>query len=127
MNYATKEDLAEWLGHVNQDGTPDLTQLPEDVDRMLRNASRLIEYSTMNRINIKSESHKDTAMSAVIAQCEYWIEGVGESVDMNPDISSYSAGSASFTFAGGKLPKLAPRARRELWLGGLLNRTVNRA
>lgn len=126
MNYATKEDLAEWLGYTTEAG-PDVSQLPDNADKLIRNASRLMDYSTMNRINVNNERHMDTVMNAVTAQCEYWIDGVGESVDYNPDISGYSAGSASFQFAGGKMPKLAPRARRELWLGGLLNRTVGRA
>lgn len=126
MNYATKEDLAMWLGYETA-GVPDISQLPDNVDKLIRNASRLIDYATMNRIDQTNERHADTAMNATTAQCEYWIDGVGESVDIFPKVSSYSAGSTSFQFEGsGGMTKLAPRARRELFMGGLLNRAVGR-
>jgi hypothetical protein len=123
MQYATKEDLAVWLGHEGTDGTPDVSQLPENVNKLLTQASRVIDHATMGQINVGNERHMDVAMNATTAQCEYWIDGMGESVDINPNIESYTAGKSSFQFVSG-IPKLAPRARRELWLGGLLNRRV---
>jgi hypothetical protein len=125
MNYATKEDLAMWLGHMDAGGAADITQLPEDVERLIRNASRVIDHATMGGIDISDQNHLDVAMNATTAQCEFWIDGMGESVDINPNMKGYNAGKTSFDFANG-IPKLAPRARRELWLGGLLNRKVIR-
>lgn len=127
MNYATKEDVALWMGYETADGVADLSLLPDNIEKLLRDASSLIDYATMNRIGLTNERHMDAAMMATAAQIEYWIDGVGESVDINPGISSYTAGSTSFQFVGGQMPKLAPRARRELWSGGLLNRTVARS
>lgn len=124
MQYATKADLAMWLGHTTDTGEPDLSQLPDNVDKLLINASRLIDYVTLNQIDIRNERHMDVAMNAVTAQCEYWIDGVGESADINPAVAGYTAGRFSIQFDGGRLPKLADRARRELWMGGLLNRRV---
>jgi hypothetical protein len=123
MQYATKEDLAVWLGYEGTDGTPDVAQLPENVDKLLTQASRVIDHAALGQINVGNERHLDVAMNATTAQCEYWIDGMGESVDINPNMESYSAGKSSFQFTNG-IPKLAPRARRELWLGGLLNRRV---
>ena len=124
MMYATKEDVAAWLGYENEDGTPDTSQLPENIDTLIRNASRLIDYVTLNQINVRSEKHMDVAMNAVAAQVEYWIDGIGESADINPAVSGYTAGRFSIQFDGGKMPKLSDRARRDLWMGGLLNRRV---
>lgn len=124
MNYATKEDVAMWLGYVKTDGSPDLSQLPDNIDKMIRNASRLIDFVTLNQIQIRNEHHRDVAMNATSAQVEYWIDGIGESADINPSVSGYSAGRFSIEFNGGSMPKLSDRARRELWMGGLLNRRV---
>lgn len=128
MAYATKEDLAMWLGYTTENGDPDVSTLPDNVNKLLRDASRVIDHATMGRIDVTNERHTDTAMNATTAQVEYWIDGMGESVDINPSVSGYSAGSFSIQFGqggSGTLPKLSPRARRELWLGGLLNRRVN--
>jgi hypothetical protein len=128
MNYATKEDLAMWLGYETETGDPDISLLPGDADRLIRNASRLIDYATLNQIDQTNERHLDVAMNATTAQCEYWIDGVGESADINPSVAGYSAGKFSIQFGGsggsGTMPKLSPRARRELFMGGLLNRKV---
>ena len=124
MNYATREDVAAWLGYENADGSPDINQLPDNIDTLIRNASRLMDYVTLDQINVRSERHMDVAMNAVSAQVEYWLDGIGESADINPSVAGYTAGRFSIQFNGGKMPKLADRARRELWMGGLLNRRV---
>lgn len=118
MIYATKEDLALWLGYQTAEGEPDLSALPSNVDKLLINASRVIDHHTLGRIQKTNERHLDVAMMATSAQAEYWIDGMGESVDIYPNMTNYSAGKTSFQFTNG-IPKLAPRARRELWLGGL--------
>jgi hypothetical protein len=117
MIYATKQQLADWLG-------TDLASLPTNVDKLLKNASRVVDHATMGSINTSNTKHLDVAKNATTAQCEYWIDGVGESADINPSVAGYSAGKFNVQFKGGSMAKLAPRARRELWLGGLLNRTV---
>lgn len=124
--YATKEDLAAWLGHVNDTGDPDITKLPANADKLLRDAGDVINHASFHRIKPLNDRHTLAAQRAVTAQVEYWIDGVGESVDINPDIASYKAGDTTFTFANGQMPKLAPRARRELFAVGLLYRGVVR-
>jgi hypothetical protein len=78
----------------------------------------------MGQIDPANIKHVEVAKNATTAQCEYWIDGVGESSDIHPNVGGYTAGKFSVQFNGGSMPKLAPRARRELWLGGLLNRRV---
>jgi hypothetical protein len=117
MIYATKEQLADWLG-------TDLASLPTNADKLLKNASRVVDHATMGSIDTTNTKHLEVAERATTAQCEYWIDGVGESADINPSVAGYSAGKFSVQFNGGSIPKLSPRARRELWLGGLLNRMV---
>lgn len=126
MNYATKEDVAVWLGHETPEGEPDVTKLPEDIVKLIRNASMLMDDAAMHRVNIYNVEQMDELKNAVSAQVEYWIDGVGESSDINPDVSGYSVNGSSFTFAGGRAPKLAPRARRALRNTGLLSRAVVR-
>lgn len=123
MAYATKEDLAAWLGYADQAGDPDVSLLPDDADRLLFHASRVIDEATFGRIDSGSEEQIDVAMNATTAQCEYWIDGLGESVDIHPKMDGYKAGKTDIAFKGG-IPKLAPRARRELFSGGLLSRKV---
>jgi hypothetical protein len=125
MIYATKEDLAVWLGYLTDTGDPDVANLPTNVDKLLINASRVVDHATLGQINTANTKHLEIAKNATTAQTEYWIDGVGESIDINPDIANFNAGKTSIQFKDG-IPKLSPRARRELWLGGLLNRTVIR-
>jgi hypothetical protein len=125
MIYATKEDLATWLGHLTDTGDPDVSVLPTNVDKLLINASRVVDHATLKRVDPLNEYHLEIAKNATTAQCEFWIDGLGESVDINPNMAQMSGGKTSIQFTNG-IPKLAPRARRELWLGGLLNRTVIR-
>lgn len=123
--YASKEDLARWLGYLDTNGNPDVSSLPGNVDKLLINASRLIDHATLNRIDQDNTDHMIIANRATTAQVEYWIDAVGEDIDVQPDIAGFSAGKTSVQYKNG-IPKLSPRARRELWLGGLLNRTVIR-
>jgi hypothetical protein len=125
MIYATKEDLAMWLGYLTETGDPDVSNLPTNVDKLLINASRVIDHATLGQIDTGNTKHLEVAKNATTAQTEYWIDGVGESIDINPNVANFNAGKTSIQFKDG-IPKLSPRARRELWLGGLLNRTVIR-
>jgi hypothetical protein len=124
MDYATKEELAAWLGYETAEGDPNVNLLPDNVDKTIRNASRVIEHATMGQVDQNNPKQLAIASRATCAQCEYWLDGVGESTDINPGVAGYTAGKFTIQFNGGSLPKLAPRARRELWLGGLLNRRV---
>ena len=117
MIYADKEQLTMWLG------IDDISLLPDNTDKLLSRASRVVDHETMGQIDTTSEKDLEAAQLAVCAQIEYWLDGVGESADINPGVTGYSAGKVSVQF-GGSMPKLAPRARRELWLGGLLNRRI---
>lgn len=112
--YATVDDLSMFTGTAKDD-------LPEDSTRLLQRAVEVIETYTMGRIDKVNAKHAEAAKTAVCAQVEYWIE-VDESTDKTGAPDSYSAGSFSMS---GKLPELAPRAKRPLLLAGLLYRGVN--
>lgn len=111
MAYATKADLARYLG-VNE------SDLPADVERLLERASELIDEATMGRIDVTK--HADVAKLAVCAQYEYWRE-VDETLDVTGAPESFSVSDFSMQ---GRMATLAPRARRHLLLSGLLYRGV---
>lgn len=120
MAYATKADLAAYLGVSEAD-------LPPDADRLLERASELIDYVTMGRAD--AEAHADTLRRATCAQAEMWISE-GEDVAIRGPIRSFSLGKWSVTYGDGRQsggdrqPELAPRARQALALAGLLYRGV---
>ena len=115
--YATKEDLVNYLGLVDDQS------LPDDIERMLKRASELIYCITYGNIKVGNETHLDTAKTATCAQIEYWLE-IGESeaiTGQNP--SSFSIGDINMNYGtSGNKSTLAPRARHYLNMEGLLYR-----
>jgi hypothetical protein len=114
MSYATVSELSNFTGIPEID-------LPADTNRMLQRASELVDFATMNRINATDTVHMEAAKKATCAQVEYWIE-VDESMDKIGAPEAFNIGSFSMN---GKLPELSQRARRILFLAGLLYRGVS--
>lgn len=113
MAYATRDDYAAFVGKDPQ-------ELPTDIDRLLQRASELIDYVTLGRIDTSNNDCLANARDAVCAQVEYW-ESAGEDIDIQSSPEQVIIGSFEMI---GRMPTLAPRARRILLLAGLLSRTV---
>ncbi len=117
MVYATTDDLADYL-HVN------VSDLPQDVERMLERASEDVDYWTLDRIDTGHTEQAEAAMNATCAQVEMWLEA-GEEGDIRGALQSFSLGQWSATFANADgPPKLANRSWRYLLRTGLLYRGV---
>jgi hypothetical protein len=111
-----KEYVAEFLD-------VDVQDLPNNINSLITKAIELLNYYTLNRLDSPylSEHQLEGAKKAVGAQIEYWLE-VGEELAIVPPYEEVGLGSLSVT---GKLPILAPRARRLLLPTGLLSRGVS--
>lgn len=118
-NYATQADAAAYMGI-------EVAALPTDIDRLLTQATHLVDYVTLNQIDITDAHHEQAAQDATCAQVEYWINH-GEDEEFSPAIKSYQKSKVSVTYAGNPQsipPKLCERAKRHLLLAGLLYRGV---
>jgi len=115
MAYATKSELADYLG-------VDTGDLPSDdeVERLLDRASELIDHFTLNRIDTEDSDHEEAARKAVCAQYEYWAE-LGDELGIMAKINSISIGSFSVSGGseGAKFDQLADRAKQSLDKVGL--------
>lgn len=111
MNYATKDDLIEYLGISG-------VNMPSDIERLIKRAEDLIDYATFYMI-----TPGEGAKKATCAQVEYWLE-MDETVDIVGAIESFSLSQFSINYGENKMPVLAPRARRILLRTGLLYRGV---
>ena len=115
MSYATETELAEYLGL-------DETDLPDDAERLLDRASEMIDYYTLNRID---EEDAEVAKKATMAQVEQWLEMGDEGI---VKLQGLTIGPFQAQFGAGDnrtIPELASRARRFLFLEGLLYRGVD--
>ena len=118
MAYATTEELAEYLSVDEQD-------LPNDSDRLLDRASEIVDYYTMGRIDNTDTEQSEAAKKATMAQVEQWIEVGDEGIIK---VQGLTIGDFQVQFgAGGNrtMPELASRARKYLFLAGLLHRGVS--
>lgn len=119
MPYATKADVAAFMGVTEAD-------LPQDTDRLLDRIDELLDQVTFGRLKQTTDQDLlDAGNKAACAQMEYWVEGMGESADIHGHVEGYNVGSFSMQMSGG-VPKLAPRSRRILRFVGLLNQNVGR-
>lgn len=119
MAYATKTDVASYMG-VNE------SELPADIDRLLERASELMDSVTFGFLEqTNDQDYLDAAQKATSAQIEYWLNSAGEQTDVQGNVENYSVGSFSLEMSGG-IPKLAPRAHRFLRYVGLMNKGVPR-
>jgi hypothetical protein len=120
MAYATAADLLAYAGSE--------LELPssEEQDRLLARASELVDAITLDRVDAEDDEHVEGARDAVCAQVEWWLSA-GEDTELGMNVQGYSVGSLSLTYGQGNRAqdvKLAPRARRHLFLAGLLDRRV---
>lgn len=119
MSYATIADLAAYM-------STGVASLPSDADRLLNRASELVDFATLERVNLRSTEEVSAACQATCAQVEYWI--VNGETDLSPALKSKTVGKVSMSFAvtdrGSAGDDLCPRARRCLWREGLLQRRV---
>lgn len=111
--YATKSELADYLGM-------ELNDITEDHERMLKRASRFVDTQTRNNIDSDDES---VAKQAVLEQVEWWI-ATGDELEQMQFFEDMNM--EDFSFDGSNVPSIAPRAKRTLVLNGLLKRDVKR-
>ncbi len=97
-----------------------MEELPSQIEKLIKRASELIDYFTLNRIDNTNAEHLQAAQNAVCAQVEYWVN-IDESVDIIGPLNKFRIGSFGID---GKLNVLAPRAKRFLLSQGLLYRGI---
>ncbi len=127
MAYATGPELQVYLGGAS---------LPSDTNRLLERASDLIDYTVMGKLDPNNVEQMEVAKNATCAQVEYWLT-VGEQIDVagsqaqyySISIGTYQATSSSSSSSENKsgtsqTDSLAPRAKRILFLAGMLYRGV---
>lgn len=120
MAYATPAELATYVGEG--------VELPstEEQERLLERASELVDSVSLLRIDDTDADHLAAARDATAAQVEWWLSA-GEDAETGPPVQSYSIGSLSLSYGvagGAHRMRLAPRAKRHLFLAGLLDRRV---
>lgn len=116
--YATKENLAEFLDIVVED-------LPSDSNRLLKRASEMVQQAILENYNSANTKHVEAAKLAVCSQVEYW-QNMGEASSIIGTVQNFSLGSLTMNFdenkKGGNV--LCDRARNFLNQQGLLYRGV---
>lgn len=118
MAYATTSQLATYLG------VP-VSSLPSNASTLLDRASDVIEYYTLGRIDVTDTEQATVAQKATCQQVEYVIT-FGETDSTDSKYKSIGIGSFTATFdeTGGQMMTLSPRARRTLYIAGMLYRGV---
>lgn len=91
VDYATKSDLAEFLG-VNE------SDLPSEAGTYISRASEMVCIAMRNNYNPNNAEHVELAKLAVCAQCREWVDR-GSMTSTDGDISGYTLGDLSVTFA----------------------------
>lgn len=114
MAYATLTDYETYSG-----GTPTV-----DITILLERASEMMDYVSLNRAAKLSDTSAlhPNLVKAVCAQVEFWLNS-DEDREFNGTIESFEAVSNKIKFKNGSL-YLAPRAKRLMFLAGLLHRGV---
>ena len=113
MAYATKSDVADYMG-VQE------SSLPDDTDRLIDRADEIIDY--LIGIEYTETDYTEVLKKASAAQVEYWIN-MGEDIDIvslphNFSIGSFSMGSGSSS--QNSMQEYSPRTIRYLMTAGLL-------
>lgn len=89
--YATKSDVAEYIGQTVDD-------LPNDIEVYISRASEMVCIAIRKNYNPNNAEHVEAAMLATCAQCKEWIDR-GSTTVVDSDIASYSIGDLSVTYA----------------------------
>lgn len=91
VEYATKEDIATYLGQNVED-------LPSDVGVYISRASEMVCIAMRTNYNPNNPEHVEAAKLSVCAQCKEWIDR-GSTTVMDSNISSYTIGELSVSYA----------------------------
>ena len=91
IEYATKADLAEYMGKKEE-------ELPANVEILIKRASEMVQIAMRNNYHPDNEEHVEAAKLAVCSQCQDWIEREVSAVS-NENISSFSLGEFSITYS----------------------------
>jgi hypothetical protein len=114
--YATTAELATYLGLEE-------AALEPESARLLRLASDLIDYVTLNRVDTENTTMMSRVTDATCAQVEYWLE-TGDANGIVAQASKMGFGSFSMD---GSLSMLGPRTRQILTMVGLTYRGVSQS
>lgn len=91
VDYATKADLAEYMGKKED-------ELPSGVEILIKRASEIICIAMRGNYNPNNEEHVEAAKLATCAQCQDWIEREVSAV-ANNNVASFSLGELSITYS----------------------------
>lgn len=91
VDYATKADLAEYLGISEDD-------LPSEANTYIKRASEMVCIAMRKNFNKNNTQHLEMAKLAVCAQCKEWVDR-GSMTVTDGNIASYSIGEISVTYA----------------------------
>lgn len=101
VDYATKTDLANYLG-INEN------DLPSEAETYISRASEMVCIAMRNNYNPNNAEHVEAAKLAVCAQCKEWVDRGGTTVVDN-NIASYSLGELSVTYANNSNQDTTPK------------------
>ena len=91
VDYATKSDLAEYMGKKEE-------ELPSGVEILINRASELVCIAMRANYNPNNEHHVEAAKLAVCAQSQDWIEREVSAV-ANNNVANFSLGELSITYS----------------------------
>lgn len=114
--YATTTDLATYLEVT-------VGALEPESGRLLRLASELIDYVSLNRVDVDNATMLAKVKDATCAQVEYWLE-TGDANGIVAQANKMGFGSFSMD---GSLSMLGPRTKQMLSNVGLTYRGVSQS
>lgn len=91
VDYATKQDLAEYMGKQEN-------ELPSGVEILIKRASEMICIAMRNNFKSDNPAHIEVVKLATCAQCQDWIEREVSAV-ANNNVASFSLGDLSITYS----------------------------
>lgn len=91
VNYATPQDVAEYMGK-------ELKDMPKGLEILIKRASEMIHMAVKQNFNPNNDEHVEAVMLATCSQCQHWIETEVSPVSNN-NVSSYSLGELTVTYS----------------------------
>lgn len=101
VDYATKADLAKYLGISEND-------LPSEADTYISRASEMVCIAMRNNYNPNNAEHVEAAKLATCAQCKEWVDR-GSTTVIDNNIASYTLGELSVTYANNSNENSTPK------------------